>query len=888
MAWKPRLASFIRNLLFKDRVERELDEELRSYVEMAADENRRAGLADEAARRGALVELGGFDQVKERVRDARAGALVDQLRQDLSYAVRMLRKNPGFTAVAVTTLALGIGANTAIFSIADTAIFRPFPYENPDGLVLICGTGPRDAACDDDFSLQELESISARGAVFDQVAADDGTGAVLARPDGSREPLGIGLVTTNWLSTLGVRPVIGRDFTRDEGQPGRNGVVILTHDYWRRQFHSGEHVLGATLAIDGNPHTVIGILPPNVLRLYADVLKPIVLREYTEGSLGIIGRMKPGMTLTQAAAGVKVIGERLEHEFAANKERQLGVQPLGKYYASVGNKARQGLMLMLGAVGLVVLIACANVANLLLARAGARRRECVIRSALGASRARLVRQFLLESVLLFVLGGALGVLFARSSIDSLTAFAISGGYLPERMTVVVDLRVLGVALLLSIVTGLAFGLIPALQASRVDMNSGLRDATRSFSSDLRRGRTRRLLIVSELALSLVLLAGFGLLIRSFERVYAASGGFDPDNVIVTSSDGGRSFAEAMAFWHAVLDRARAIPGVMSAAVTSRPPVHFARRKRFIVEGRPAVLPEDAPLAGDILVSADYFETLRIPLIRGRAFTPEDNATGRPVAVISQSLASRYFGDENPVGRHLSALESSPMTCCTAPGPVEGVWREIIGVVGDVRQVNLDEDPAATVYRPYEQIVEHDMYLVLRARSDRDAGRIATELRSQMSGVDSNKAWWDVLPMWQVIRGSESIRLRRFVLILLGSFAAIALVLAAVGIYGVASSAVVERTKEIGVRIALGATRRVVFRQMLGEMMVLAAGGVVLGSAGALALTRLIRTMLFGVSATDAATYVGVAILLGGVVLLATYVPARRAMQIDPIVALRHE
>jgi putative ABC transport system permease protein len=543
---------------------------------------------------------------------------------------------------------------------------------------------------------------------------------------------------------------------------------------------------------------------------------------------------------------------------------------------------------MLGAVGLVLLIACANVANLLLARAGGRRRECVIRSALGASRGRLVRQLLIESMLLFVLGGALGVLVARFSVDSLTALAVSGGYVPERMAVAADLRVLGVALLMSLVTGLAFGLAPALQASKVDLNAGLRDSTHMVSSGMRRGRARRLLIVSELALSLVLLVGFGLLIQSFHRVYVTSGGFDPENVLVTESDGGRSFPEAMAFWRAALERARGLPGVTSAALTSRPPVHGARRQHFIIEGRPVVSPDETAQAGDILVSAEYFQTLRIPLLKGRGFTGMDNESSRPVVIISQSLARRYFRDENPVGSHVSLLEHSPMTCCSAPASVESVWREVVGVVGDVRQANPDEEPALTLYRPYTQIVEHDMYLVLRARSGADASRIGTELRSRLIGMNPNKEWSEARTMSQVIHDSESIRLRRFALILFGSFASIALILAAVGVYGVTSSAVAERTREIGIRIALGATRPLVFGHVVGEMMAVAAAGMAVGAAGAIALTRLIRTMLFDVSTTDGATYLGVTVLLGGVVLVASCVPARRAMQVDPVTALRHE
>jgi len=454
--------------------------------------------------------------------------------------------------------------------------------------------------------------------------------------------------------------------------------------------------------------------------------------------------------------------------------------------------------------------------------------------------------------------------------------------------VAVDGRVLAFGLLVSLLTGAAFGLVPALQASRVDLNEGLRDSGRASSGGPGRNRARRLLVVTELALSLVLLVGFGLLIRSFLRIQAVSGGFDAANLLQTASDGGRSFPQAVAFWRAALERARAIPGVKLAALTSRPPVHGARRQRFVIEGRPAVSADEEAQAGDVLISSDYFQTMGIPLLKGRAFTDKDNEAAPPVVIISSSLARRYFPNEDPLGRQVSLRERAPMSCCSAAGPVEGVWREVVGVVGDVRQANLDEEPAATLYRPYSQIVEHDMYLMVRARSAPEAASITVHLRSHLVAADPNREWSDVRPMRQVIRESESIRLRRFVLILLGSFAGLALVLAAVGIYGVTACGVAERTREIGVRIALGATRGVVLQQVLGETALLAAAGLALGSLAALGLTRFISSLLFDVSSTDAATYVAVSFLLAGITLASGYLPARRATRVDPIAALRHE
>ena len=882
----PRLSALVRNLFRRARVERDLDEELRTYVELSAEERRDGGLSAAEAHRAALLELGGIEQVKEHVRAARAGAVVEQFLQDLSYAFRVLRKYRGFTVVAVITLALGIGATTAIFSIVDTVIVRPLPYADPERLVRVCGMDTRTNHCSDDLSLREFEAVRQLD-IFERLAADDGFGVSAAGPDGSAENLGVGMVTPNWLSTLGIRPVAGRDFAADEGLPGRDHVLLLTHTYWKRRFGASHDAIGSTLTFDGAPHTIVGVLPPNVLRHYADVLKPLVAQGYTDRSLDVVGRLRPGVSLAHGETAVAGLDHQSAGPSVPSKPgRRLAAVPLGRSYAEITRSASDGLFLMLGAVGLVLLIACANVANLLLSRASARGRESLVRAALGASRGRLMRQALVESTLLFAIGGAAGVLLARLLVDSLMVLAISGGYAPERMTVAVDARILGIAMAVSLLTGLAFGVVPALQSARADVSGGLRGSA-STTADRRRGRARRVLIVSEVALSLVLLAGFGLLVRSLARIYAAGSGFDPRDVIVTASDGGRSFPEAMVFWRGSLERARALPGVSSAALTSRPPANDVRGKLFDIDGQ-LHTEVGAPYGDDVLVSEDYFETMRIPVLKGRAFTARDNESGAPVVIISESLTRRYFGGEDPIGRSIRMRETLPMTCCVTPGPVDGVWWRIVGVAGDVRQVNIDGPASATVYRPYGQIVEHDMFLVLRAASPADASRLTHELHAHLVAVDRARAWMAARPMWQMIGDSDPIRQRRFVLILLGTFAAVAVILAAVGIFGVASSAVTERTREIGVRIALGATRLDVFRQIVGEMSALAAVGAIGGIAASLALTRTIQAMLFGVSPADLATYVAAALIVAATVLTASWIPARRATRIDPLIALRHE
>jgi predicted permease len=887
----PRLISLLRNLFRKRRVERELDDELRSFLEMSIDEKKDAGLTEEEARRAALLEVQGIEQVKELVRGARAGALAEQMGRDLSLGLRMLSKSPGFTAVAVATLALGIGANTGIFSLVDTIVFRPLPYEDPGHLVKICGNESGEPL--DDMSLPDLLDVRAQGQSFAQVAADDGSDVRVTHADGSRESVLGAIVTANWLSTLGVRPILGRGFLPEDEQRRHGRVALLGHDYWRRRFAADPDVAGRTLVLDGEPHVVIGVLPPNVFRYDADFLMPLVPADYpperSHRDLDVFARLRPGVSLTQAQAEIVTIAARLAQQYpATNHARRFSLVPLGKHYAGIQGKAGQGLVLMWGAVGLVLLIACANVANLLLARSITRYREWVVRAALGATRGRLVRQMLAENIVLFLLAGTLGVLLARWSLDWLRAFAVANDYIPERMAVAIDGRVLAFSLIVSLVSGLLFGLAPALQASRVDPNEGLRDSSPALSSGFRRSRARRWLVVSELALTLVLLVGTGLLTRSFLRLQAASGGVDPENLLETSADAGRSFLPAVAVWREALEHVRALPGVESAAVTSRPPVHFSRQQQFVIEGQPPFTAADVPQAGDILISADYFRTMGIPLLKGRAFGEDDTHAAPPVVIISESLARRHFGEADPIGRRVSLKERLPMTCCTTAGPVDGVWREVVGVVADIRQANLDAEPAATLYRPYTQIVEHDMFLMVRARSRADATALAANLGPRLRAIDPNREWTEVQSMRQVFAGSESFRLRRFVLLLLGGFAGMALILATVGLYGVMAYSAAERTREIGIRVALGATPQGVVRQILGEAMSLTVVGLAVGSLAALALTRCISSMLFGVGPTDAATYLGVSFLLAGVALLATYLPARRAARIDPVRALRHD
>ena len=814
--------------------------------------------------------------------------MFEHLVRDVIYGVRIARRNLGFTTAAVLTLALGIGATTAMFTVADTIVFRPLPYAEPERLVKVWGRS--SAHPTDNMALADFNGVKELTALFERVGADDGTGFRVE--DGEALHFANGaLITSEWLSTLGVRPALGRGFLRDEFLASKDDVVILTHVYWQRRFAADPGVLGRALRIDGRPCTVVGVLPPNVLRYGADFLRPLVVGTYPSSreyrNLDVVARLRPEATIASAQAALDVLGRQLDLAYSSpNANHQFSVAPLDKNYASIGPGATESLMLMLGAVVLVLLIACVNVANLLLARATARQRECVVRSALGASRGRLARQLLIENLLLFVAGGGLGCFFAWWALDFMTALGVSGGYVPERLLVSLDGRVLAFAMLVTLVTAAIFGLAPALRGSAVRVNEGLKDASQTERGGSSRGRTRRVLIVAELALSVVLLVGCGLIVRSLLGLYANVNGFVPDRLLETGSDAGREFAPALAKWHAALERARGIPGVESAALSSRPAMHGARLQSFSISGPPAVDHSLEPRAGDILISPEYFRTMGIPLVKGREFTELDTHTSTPVVIISETLARQQFPSEDPIGRRIRINERSPMSCCVTAAPVDGMWREIVGVAGDIRQANLDEAPAATIYRPYGQIFEHDMFLMIRTRTNRDTAPVAAALGPVLRGTDPSMHWWPVRPMRQTIAESGSVRTRRFVVQILAGFAALALMLAAVGLYGVMAYLVIERRREIAVRMALGATPPIVLKQILGEAGRLVLVGLVAGAIVTRWLTRWIASLLFGVTATDLATHLVVFAVLGTVALLASYLPARRAAGIDPMVALR--
>jgi putative ABC transport system permease protein len=814
--------------------------------------------------------------------------VVDDLRREVRDAIRGLLRSKGFAAGAVATVAIGVGAAAAIFTLADTVVFRSLPYQDSSRLVKIFDTRPGFPP--DDVSWADFIDIAAQQNVFERIAADDGMGFSIRVGDGPVEAAGGAMITEAWLDTLGVKPLLGRAFMKDDFAAGSGQVALLAHHFWVRRFASDPTTIGRTITVDDKAFTIIGVLPPNVLRFSADVIRPLIAAEYPQArshrDLDLIARLSPGVSIAGAQAALDTIASRLARAYpATNTGHGFRVTSLGKYYASLERGAERGLLLMLGAVGLVLLVACVNVTNLMLARTATRSREYVVRTALGASRARLVRQLLVETAVLFVAGNVLGVFVARWSLHALVAFAVAGGYVPERMSVALDVRILAISLVVTLTAAFLSGLGPALQSARVDFSGALKSSGPTTSAPKRR-RARRILIVAELAITLVLLIGAGLLVRSLLHLRARSSGIDTANLLLTASEGGREFPAAVAYWRRALERVRSLPGVRAAAITSRPPVHDARDYGFRIEGQSVA---EGSRAGDILISADYFATTGIPIVQGRSFTDRDDGTSPPVVIVSQSFARRNFPGAAALGRRITLPdERSPMGCCSAAGPVDGVWREIVGVVADVRQASLEDAPAMTIYRPFTQIVEHDMYLLVRAASARDAASLSARLREDLVAIDPTRVWAEVRFMQDAVDASAAIRVRRFVLTLFAGLGGLAMLLAAAGIFAVMACAVVERTREIGIRVALGATRRHVLTDVFGEALMMTGMAFAAGAVAAQLATRVIASLLFDISARDVVSYAGAALVLLIVVLVATGVPARRAVRIDPLVSLRHE
>jgi putative ABC transport system permease protein len=894
-----RITSLLRNLFRKRHAERELDEEVRAYVALLAEEKIKAGMDAPEAHRQARIELGGPEQVKEQIRDVRAGVWLDSLFRDLRYAVRMLRKSPAFTGIAILTLALGIGANAAIFGLVDAALLRDLPFREPQRLVHVWTT---DAGGDLHTPYPEQYLALRRvSATFEQVAATGWADYFYGSDESSMQNLPGILVTPNWLSTLGVEPFLGRSFLDEEQVPGRDAVVMLSYACWRARFHADPRIVGKSIVLNRREVAVVGVLPASLALYYEDaqVFVPIVLDSYaTEGKLRVAGRarvqivarLKPGVTLAQASSETEAIAEQLRHPAPADQSGHLVVEDFAEHFLNPGptvQNARRGLWMMAVAAGVVLLIACANVASLLLARGVKRHREITVRAALGCSRGRMIRQLLTESTLLFLCGGSLGLLLARWSQDIVTN--VASGMLPNGIYSEIDARALLIGLAVSFLSALFFGAIPALHATRVNLNDSLKDTVPNTVGGSRSRRPRNLLVVSQIALGMVLLVGFGLLFRSLLRVESAAMGYDPSNVLTAAVNLPVSrYAEPSARIRLLRDsieRARLIAGVESVGAVDSLPMDGADSSRLRIEiPSPAATPVEEEI-WFLSASPGYFPTLKIAMLAGRQFRDSDGPQSAPVAIINQTFANTYFPRSNPIGYHL-AFADSP-----------AAWREIVGVVSDFRQRNPEEDARALAYFPLAQTHPLSFHLAIRVRASKDAAQVAHGLASWLRPLDQ-QLYWEQSTLQQHIHDSESLTLRRPVISLLAGFGGLALILSVVGIFGVTSYSVAERTREIGIRIALGATRPEVVRLVLKETLVLTVTGLAAGTVAALALTRFLPTgpigwsgsgiYLYGISRTDSFTYSCVAILLAGVALSASYVPARRAMRVDPLVALRYE
>ncbi len=880
--WSDQLRLRFRSLFGSRRVEQELDEELQYHLERQIEQGRREGLAPEEARYAALRALGPIAQSKEECREMRRVKWIEDLVQDLRYGSRSLGKNPAFTLIAVLALALGIGPNTAMFSVAYGMLFRPLPYGDADRVaVVFMNYAPRDFVFGT-MSLRDYGVWRDNNHAFEEPSLYTVIRMDIGGTDGVPEQVQGASVTAGFFSTLQVRPVFGRTFVAAEDKPAAPALAVVSESIWRRRFAASSAVLGRTILVNGAPATLVGVMPDAVRfpSRQTEVWTNLHLNppaRYGPWFYRGVARLKPGVTMEQAQAETNNIGLRMAQQNPDYKRVTMPVLRLRD--ALLGTTLRPAILVLSGAVGFVLLIAVVNSANLMLARATVRRREMALRLSLGASRGRLVRQLLAESILLAQMGGVAGLALAWGGIQLIRVW--NPGDLPFIDSVRLDWSALGFMLLVSVLSGILFGVAPALEGARVNLYSTIKEGGRTGGATAARDRGRKALVICELATSLMLLAGAGLLARSFLNLQRVNGGFlTPPRKLLTMmiSPGSNKYNDTpagLAFYEEVLRRARNVPGVELAEVTnSLPPDRQGDADTFQIEGQTLARGARNPVVSAVTVGPDIFQTLGIPLVAGRYFTRYDTPGSAQVAIVSEGFARRFFPNQQAVGKRIA--QSGP--------ELGNSWREIVGVVGNVKYLGqtVDTDPA--YYLPLAQAYGSRVFLVVRATGD--AARLAPSLRRQVQSVDPGVTLAQIGTMEQALNFSLS--QPRFHTMLLALFAAIALLLAAVGIYGLVAYSVAQRTHEIGMRMALGAAQADVVCMVIRQGVSLAAIGIALGLGGAFALTRLLRTMLFGIGVNDALTFAGAALGMVLVVLLATFVPALRAMRVSPVVALRCE
>lgn len=881
------LASRIYASMLRRRVEEEFGEEIQGHLELLTQENIERGMTLEEARRAARVRLGGATQLKETNRELRGLPMIESFLQDVQYALRVLRKNPGFTAVAVLTLALGIGANTAIFSVVYAVLLKPLPFPRPGELVFLSEAKPQNGILTAGASYDNFAEIQAQSQAFSALAGVTTHDLTLT---GRGEPLEVAAagITPELFGLLETKPVAGRVFIPEDGQQGAPPVVILSETVWRNRFAADPDVIGSSVSLDHRPYTVVGVISrepgvlflPRQIQFWIPVTQDPLFASWIPRQglrfLGVIGRLKRGVSIAQGQAEMDTVAAQLEAKFPAeNSGWVIRLKPLQSVI--VGN-ARTALLVLLGAVGLVLLIACANISNLLLARATSRGKEIALRIALGAGHARIVRQLLTESAVLGLLGGTAGVLFAYWGVRTLTSLLPEG--LPQVHAVRVDSSVLFFALLLSVLASLIFGLAPALFAARSNAQATLKEGAAHASEPGARRLVRGFLAASEVAVAMILLVAAGLLLRSFAALTSVDPGFRVARVVKADIQLPQFQYSKPQQWAAFSDellrRLQSQPGMSDSAIGVPLPLNRQGPASlpFELVGHPQP-PKGIPESADyVSVSPTYFQVMGIPLLRGRTFNDRDVASAPRVTVVSEAFVRRFFPDQDPIGQEL--LFSFP--------PSPGVSRQIVGIVGDIRDVAVGSDPGPMMYVPFNQSPLWGGEVVVR--SDLNIESVAATIRREVHEVDKDLPVADIASMSELM--ATSVAQPRFRTWLLGTFGVLALALAAAGIFGVISYSVSRRTHEIGIRITLGASPASVKRLILAESTWLVLLGLVVGIPVALGLSRFLSNLLFGVRPADPATFGAVALLLFAVATLAAYVPARRAMRVDPMIALRHE
>jgi predicted permease len=898
VSWITRMKGMLR----RERLDHDLDEELRSHLEMRAADNAAAGMSPDQARFDAQRRFGNTTLMKEDTRAMDIIGWMERLGQDLRYAGRMLLRSPGFTAVAILTLALGIGGNIAIFTVVRTVLLSPLPYPHPEQLVRVYDDLRGPNTHDVGMSVPELWDLRDKSGVFRDISALVSADANLT---GGDQPERIELLGTSpsYFTMLGVQPQLGRVYTPQDAQPGFTLGVVISDGFWRRTFGADPQVLGKNIRVDSDLYSVIGVMPPGfrhpgrTLTNEVDVWGaagfmappfPVPVLRSVRLLPGAMGRLKPGLTVPQAQARLDALSAQLSREYPTEYPAAAawGLRLVSVKEDLVGN-VRTELFVLFGAVALVLLIAYVNLANLLLARSASRRREIAVRLAVGAARGRLIAQLLTESVLLATISGGVALLALVWVKTWLLELAPAD--LPRLHEVNISPGVYLFAFAVSILTGVIFGLAPALQTSRSSQVENLREGSRGSGSSKHQMKISRLLVVSEIALSLVLLIGTGLLLRSFWHLVEVRPGFDPHRVLTTriwlpfpndpSEDAYHETEKRAEFYREVIRRVSGLPGVEEASVGSSNslPIHASRAQfPFAIENR-AAESQQTPVAEFASVSPGYFHVLKAPLISGRVFSDTDNSKGQQVALINETLARRYWPNEDPVGRHIGARS---VQAATSQPP----WITIVGVVGDIKSDGFDAAAAPHIYIPAFQSPSYASVVYLRTGGD--PASLGAAIRREVQEVDPTIPVFGVQTMDEVI--SKYLGERRFALELLGIFAGVAVLLASIGIYGVMAYTFSQRTNEFGIRIALGAQRGDILRIAVGEGALVVAFGIASGIIGSAIFTRFLQSMLFEVKSSDPLTYIGISALLAGVTFVACLVPARRATLVDPLTALRQD